>query len=146
MKRAITGWATLVLGLIMLGIGLRYHSTLWVGYHTETVVKEVVRIVPQSPTQDAPTVVPSEQLNKGQLSTGPLKIQETYELTKGNLPSGDLQVLDANNKIWMLSLCSPENNGINPKFKEGSWVNIVYTKEETCYRFLNATLLKEGNR
>ena len=143
--RAIVGWATVVLGLIMFSIGVRYHSKLWSGVVTETVVREVIREVPQ-PTNGAPTIVPQEKLDKGQFATGALEIQQYYELTKSHLPSGDYQVRDANNKIWMMKLCEAANDGVLPHFKEGDWLNIVYTKEETCYRFLSATALKEVNR
>jgi hypothetical protein len=151
--RAVVGWTTVVLGLIMFSTGVRYHYTLWTGIKTKTVVKEVVKevvkTIPQ-PTTDTPTNIPQERLDKGQLSTGALKIQNVYENTGKNgnttgVASGDYQVIDVNNKIWMLRLCSPETK-VPVKFKVSSWVNIVYTKEENCYRFVSATLLQEEVR
>lgn len=143
--RTLVGWTTVILGVVMFGIGIRYHSTLWAGYRTETVVKEIIKTIPESP-KDAPVTIPAEQLDKGQLTTGALKIQETYENTingKGNgISTGDYQVMDVNKKVWMLKLCQPKS-GIPVSFKRNSWVNIVYTKEEDCYRFVSATLLKE---
>ena len=144
-------WVRIVLSMVlmfssvtMIAYGIQHRHTLWTGVVTNTVT--VTKEVPV-PGNSVPPNTTQMQLGPGQFDTGNLEIQDAYENTgkdgkSTGLPSGDYQVLDVNNKIWMLKLCQPQNNGVLPKFDEGSVVNIIYSKEPDCYRFLSAQLIR----
>lgn len=129
------------ISVMMIAIGIHHRHELWKGVITQTVT--VTKEVPIS--NEVPRATTQMQLGAGQFDTGNLEIQEVYETTingkASGVPTGDVQVMDSNNKIWMLTLCQPKS-GIPAKFKEGSIVNIVYSKEPDCYRFISAQLIK----
>jgi len=127
----------------MIAIGIRERHKLWTGVVTKTIT--VTKEVPVP--NEVPRATTQMQLGPGEFDTGNLEIQEAYENTgkdgkSTGVPSGDYQVLDSNNKIWMLKFCQAQNDGVLPKFKEHSVVNVIYSKESNCYRFLSAQLIK----
>lgn len=138
--RTLSGYFLMAFAIGMIVIGIKDRKTLWKGFQTKVVTKEVVTVkeVPSSipiPEQEAPKA--------GQQYTGPLKIQNKYEITSSRLPSGDYQVLDQSNKIWMMKLCEAKNNGVLPDFTIGETVDILYTQGDKCYDFISAKLIKE---
>lgn len=136
--RIMLGFFIVIIGGMMVFIGIRHRHQLWSGVQTKEV--------PASLVSNIPVITKQQKLEAGQFDTGNLEIQNKYETKDNHLPSGDYQVRDVNNKIWMLKLCPAENDGVLPDFVIGSVVNIVYVKGNDCYRFLNATLIKEAEK
>lgn len=125
--------------VMMMSEGIIHRHQLWTGIET----KVVDHYLP-APVSDSGVPINTSQmkLGPGEFDTGNLLIQEYYETKDNHLPSGDYQVLDANNKVWMMRLCPAENNGVLPHLYTNSVVNVVYSKGDNCYRFLSAQLIK----
>ena len=132
--RTNLGYFLIAIGLVMMLVGIITRKSLWAGYRT----KQVQVIV----TKDA-KAKPADKSSDGQHYTGDLRIEAVYELTGSHLPSGEIQVRDSNNQIWMLRLCSIADNGVLPVFKIGTTVNILYTDGNDCRNFINAQVIKE---
>jgi len=131
------GIVIIVVGICMCIIGFRWRHELWAGVQTKEVVKEVTVV------KEALRVGVRVGPGPGQFYTGALKIENRYETTNNHLPSGDYQVLDENNTIWMLKLCQAHNNGVLPDFPVSRVVDILYTKGDNCYDFVSAQMIKQ---
>lgn len=139
--RSFVGYLMIAVGITILAAAIWDRKLLWHGIRTVEITKTIE--VPAKEQNGIPLQTKVEQLGDGQFETGNLEIRETYVLKDSNLPSGEIQVRDANNSIWMLHICPAEENGVLPSFKEHSVVNIIYSKGHDCTRFLSAHLIKD---
>ncbi len=131
--RTSFGICFVTIGLVMVVVGTVKHKTLWEGYQTKQVIVN----------KEVETKPIAEKLPDGQHYTGELRIEQTYEYPDSHLQSGDLQVRDSNNQIWMMKLCRPTVGDVLPDFRKGITVNILYTDGDKCKNFIKAQVTKE---
>jgi hypothetical protein len=135
-SRTYIGFFVALLGIVLLGVGIKNHSKLWAGVQTKTVV------VNQSTKQE-------EVSDNDTAETGELRVEHRWHyVDKGCAkdeskcsPVGEYQFRDKSNKIWVMKFC----NQPPPNIKENSVVNITYMKKDQpdCTIFVNAGIIWE---
>lgn len=141
--RTNLGAMVITIGLLMMGFGIRHHKELWVGYRIKEVKEVVEKKVEVHPKDD------------GTVTTGPVRIEYRYFTSNKDCEAkdktgeactatGEYQVRDADNKVWMIKFCDP-----TPDLKQAGTYDIKYAEKSAytdCVPFINAKPIQEPTK